>query len=89
MSNKSTIFYRGNTAVSVDFSAEEISSDGAVVLLEKIEREHKLLRYYSSYIPDHPSSPIDYPHHREITQTTCLHAYARLSRCQRCFSLTT
>ena len=50
MSDKSTIFYRGNTAVSVDFSAEEISSDGAVVLLEKIEREHKLLRYYSSYI---------------------------------------
>ena len=53
MSDKSTIFYRGNTAVSVDFSAEEISSDGAIVLLEKIEREHKLLRYYSSYIPDH------------------------------------
>ena len=38
MSDKSTIFYRGNTAVSVDFSAEEISSDGAIVLLEKIER---------------------------------------------------
>ena len=53
MSDTSTIFYRGNTAVSVDFSAEEISSDGAVVLVEKIEREHKLLRYYSSYIPDH------------------------------------
>ena len=53
MSDTSTIFYRGNTAVSVDFSAEEISSDGAVVLVEKIERERKLLRYYSSYIPDH------------------------------------
>lgn len=53
MSYKTTIFYRGNTAVSVDFSAEEISSDGAVVLLEKIERQHKLLRYFSSFIPDH------------------------------------
>ena len=53
MSYKSTIFYRGNTAISVDFSAEAISSDGSVVLLEKIERKHKLLRYFSSYIPDH------------------------------------
>ena len=38
MSDKSTIFYRGNTAVSVDFSAEEISSDGAIVLLPKIRK---------------------------------------------------
>ena len=53
MSDKSTIFYRGNTAVSVDFSAEEISSDGAIVLLEKVERQHRLLRYFSNYIPDH------------------------------------
>lgn len=53
MSHKNTLFYRGNTAISVDFSAEEISSDGAIVLLEKIEREHKLLRYFSNYIPDH------------------------------------
>ena len=56
MSHKSTVFYRGKTAVSVDFSAEEISSDGAVILLEKIEREHKVIRYFSSLIPDtrHP-----------------------------------
>jgi hypothetical protein len=53
MSTKNTLFYRGNTAVSVDFSAEEISSDGAIVLLEKIEREHKLLGYFSNYIPDY------------------------------------
>ena len=37
MRHKNTAFYRGNTRVSVDFSAEEISSDGAVVLLEKLE----------------------------------------------------
>lgn len=53
MSNKYTIFYRRNTSVSVDFSAEEISTDGAIVLLEQIERENKLLRYFSGYIPDH------------------------------------
>jgi hypothetical protein len=53
MRNKNTAFYRGKTEVSVDFSAEEISSDGSVVLLEKLEREHKLLRYFSKVIPDH------------------------------------
>jgi hypothetical protein len=38
------------------FSAEEISSDGAVLLLDKLEREHKQFNYCSSLIPDsrHP-----------------------------------
>ena len=35
MKNKTTAFYRGKTGVQVDFSAGEISSDGAVVLLEQ------------------------------------------------------
>ena len=52
MRNKNTVFYRGNTEVSVDFSSEDISSDGSVLLLEKLEREHKLLRYFSRVIPD-------------------------------------
>lgn len=52
MSNKNTIFYRGNTAVSIDFSAGQISSDGAVVLLEKLEKKHKLIHYFSKFIPD-------------------------------------
>jgi len=52
MSHKDTVFYRGNTAISLDFSAEEISSDGAVLLLEKLERKHGLLRYFSKHIPD-------------------------------------
>ena len=56
MSNKDTIFYRGKTAISLDFSAEEISSDGAVLLLEKIEREHGLVRYFSSFLPDSRNS---------------------------------
>lgn len=56
MSHKDTIFYRGRTAVSMDFSADEISSDGAVLLLEKLERKHGLLSYFSKTVPDlrHP-----------------------------------
>jgi len=52
MSHKDTVFYKGNTSVILDFSAEEISSDGAVLLLEKLERKHGLLRYFSQFIPD-------------------------------------
>jgi hypothetical protein len=53
MSDKNTVFYRQNAAVHVDFSAEEISSDGAVVLLEKLERKHKLLNSFSKHLPDY------------------------------------
>lgn len=53
MRDKNTVFYRGNTQISVDFSAGEISSDGALVLLEKLEKKHKLIDYFSQYIPDH------------------------------------
>lgn len=52
MRHKDTVFYRGRTAVSLDFSAEEISTDGAVLLLEKLERKHKLIAYYSDLFPD-------------------------------------
>ncbi len=56
MSDKYTAFYRGKTAVGLDFSAEEISSDGAVLLLEKLERKHGLIKYFSGLMPDmrHP-----------------------------------
>jgi hypothetical protein len=64
MSNKSTAFYRGNTAISVDFSAEEISSDGSVILLEKLERKNKLLRHFSKIIPDN-RDPLRTIHTRE------------------------
>ncbi len=52
MSNKDTLFYRGNTAISVDFSATEISTDGLLILLEKIEREHKLINKFGKHLPD-------------------------------------
>jgi hypothetical protein len=56
MSHKDTVFYRGKTTVNLDFSAEGISSDGAVLLLEKLERKHKLINYFSKIVPDnrHP-----------------------------------
>ena len=53
MQDKYTAFYRKDQAIMVDFSAESISSDGAVVLLEKIERKHKLIKRFSRLIPDY------------------------------------
>lgn len=52
MSNKDTIFYRKNKAISVDFSAAEISSDGSLILLEKLEREHKIIKEFGKHLPD-------------------------------------
>src|SRR5699024_11389401 len=38
-----------------------ISSDGAVVLLEKLERRHKVIRRFSRHIPDkRESSKVDH-----------------------------
>lgn len=54
--SKNTVFYRGKKEISVDFSAEQISSDGSVILLDKLERKHKLLKYFSKSIPD-PRNP--------------------------------
>jgi len=64
MRNKNTAFYRGKTEVLVDFSAEQISSDGSLLLLEKLEREHKLLRYFSKVLPDR-RNPLRTVHHVE------------------------
>jgi hypothetical protein len=52
LSNKDTLFYRGNKSISIDFSASEISSDGSLILLEKIEREHKLIKKLAKHLPD-------------------------------------
>jgi len=52
LSNKDILFYRGNTAVSFGFSASEISTDGSLILLEKIEREHKLIKKFGKHLPD-------------------------------------
>lgn len=52
MSDKDTVFYRDNKAYLVNFNAEKISSDGGVLLLEKIEREARLISYISDTILD-------------------------------------
>ena len=52
MSNKDTLFYRGNKSISVDFSGSAISTDGSLILLEKIERKHKLIKKFSKFLPD-------------------------------------
>lgn len=52
MSHKNTIFYRKNQAISINFSAKKISSDGSLILLEKIEREYKLIKRFSKHLPD-------------------------------------
>jgi len=41
MSNKNTNFYWGNTSVILDFSAEGISSDGAVILIGEDRTQRK------------------------------------------------
>jgi hypothetical protein len=53
MSYKNTVFQRKNIEFRVNFSSEEISSDTSVILLEKIEREHKIIKEISSLIPDY------------------------------------
>jgi hypothetical protein len=52
LSNKDIIFYRKNVEISLDFLAKEISSDGSLILLEKIERKHKLIKKFSKHLPD-------------------------------------
>jgi Transposase DDE domain group 1 len=52
LNTKDTLFYRGNTSISLDFSGSEISSDGSLILLEKIEREHKLIKKFGKHLPD-------------------------------------
>lgn len=57
MKKKDRVFYRGNTAILSEFSAESISSDGAVLLLEKLERQHQLVSRFSGMITD-PRHPL-------------------------------
>jgi hypothetical protein len=52
MSNKDTVYYKEDKAVLVDFNAEKISSDGGMLLLEKIERRHKVIAYFSKHIEE-------------------------------------
>ncbi|WP_096685554.1 transposase [Ichthyobacterium seriolicida] len=52
MRNKNTLFYRGKTSVELTFSSSEISSDGSLIMLEKLEPDHRLIHYYSKFLLD-------------------------------------
>lgn len=66
---KDTIFYRGNKAVSIDFSASEISTDGSLILLEKLERQYKLIHHFSKFLPDFRNpSLITYTREQQLKQ---------------------
>lgn len=52
MRMKNTLFYRKKQEINFNFSAEEISTDGAIMLLEKIEREYGIIKKFCKYLPD-------------------------------------
>lgn len=52
MSNKDILFYKGKQAISFDFTAENVSSDGGILLCDKIERTENILNDFSSHIHD-------------------------------------
>jgi hypothetical protein len=78
MSHKSTIFSRKNKEYKVDFLSEEISSDISALLLEKIERKHKIIKDISSIIPDdRNASYIEHSYEKMLKQRVffLMHGY--------------
>ncbi|WP_336891246.1 hypothetical protein [Flavicella sp.] len=43
---KIKLVLQGNTTLFIDFSASEISTDGSLILLEKLEYGHKLIKKF-------------------------------------------
>ena len=52
MSTQNTLFYKKKQQVNLDFSAEEISSDGGILLSEKIERRSGIIHSFCKFLPD-------------------------------------
>ncbi len=52
MKNKIKLFFRNNQEINLDFSAEKISSDGGLIISEKIERQTRLIYNFSRLLPD-------------------------------------
>lgn len=52
MSMKNTLFYKKNQEINFDFSAETVSSDGAIFLTEKIERTYSIIDKFCKSLPD-------------------------------------
>ena len=70
---KDTVFYRGKQAFQFDFSASAISSDGAILLSEKVEKKTRLLKDFASLIPDYRNPDyIDYTYEQILRQRVFL-----------------
>ena len=53
MSQQITLFYQGKQQVNLDFSAQAVSSDGAIILSRKLEKKYKLIEQFSHDIPEY------------------------------------
>ena len=70
---KDTAFYRGKQAFKFNFSASAISSDGAILLSEKVEKKTGLLKSFASLIPDYRNPfYIDYTYEDMLRQRVFL-----------------
>lgn len=66
---KNTAFYSKNKAYQFDFTAEQISSDGGVLLTEKIERKHAILQSFADLLPDERNPKyISYTRYEQLKQ---------------------
>lgn len=73
MKYKNTIFYQGKKEVKFNFSAEEITSDAAVVLIKKIEKKNKIIKRFSSILQDKRNeSYIDHSLEKLVAQRVLL-----------------
>ena len=52
MSKKNTIFYRKKQEINYDFLSEDISSDGGIILAEKIERKYRIIEEFCKSLSD-------------------------------------
>ena len=70
---KDIAFYRGKQAFKFNFSASAISSDGAILLSEKVEKKTGLLKSFASLIPDYRNPfYIDYTYEDMLRQRVFL-----------------
>jgi hypothetical protein len=69
MSNKVTLFYRKEKAFHLAFDCDATSSDGGLILLDKIEHKTKSIKSFGSVIPDNRDpSYIDHPIEKVLRQ---------------------
>ena len=57
MNYKNTKYYLNNKEFLIDFSAENVSSDGGLLLLEQLEKKYGIIKDFSNLFKDkrHPS----------------------------------